>query len=67
MGCRHVTNGCREGRLTRGATVASNVDLVATAGIRDRELVILGVGYIPLVSEVHTKFILSCYCDLMEV
>jgi hypothetical protein len=43
------------------------VDLVATAGIRDRELVILGVGYIPLVSEVHTKFILSCYCDLMEV
>lgn len=48
-------------------TISSYMDLVAGPRFRDRELVIMGVGCLSLVSEVDPQLVLTSSCDLMQV
>ena len=54
-------------RPTCGAAVAAHVDLVAGPGLRHRELVVLGVHRLSLVSQVHAQLVLPPRRDLVEV
>lgn len=45
--------------LTCCAAEPSYVDLVAATGFCDRELVILSIGRLPVVPQVHTQLVLA--------
>lgn len=53
--------------VTCRAAVSSHVHLVAAAGLRDGELVVLSVDRLALVAQVHAELVLARRGDLVQV